>query len=467
MSDQFNNIDDLFSQRLGDMDFTPTGKPWEGISRNLAENELDRAFKKGLVGYEVAPSARVWASLSQRLPLSPYLHRALTWASAVAGVLILGLFATSVASEFSGEQQPASQQTISPIAGDATSLEVVSGGNYSKYNDMTLEALQSGWDAEMSSLFNARKGNTSARSKAAMEAERQERQLQLINTLVACGIQPNDASAAALQLSEAAEVLWRVHEEERQQENASMEAQKLNNIKPVAISIKNAKTGEVIMFPVLDINAERENHPVTPPTHKHNVKSLNPWSLVANAGPSMSFIQNGDFVQQNKLAYLNTYGYNAGLYANYALNQKMSVQVGAQYANLNQGFLVEKGEHTGDQLSANAQYVYIPVSFKHQFLALGKNEKYKLSYSAGAQYGRLIGSESPAGLPLVSNELGLLAGMEVSTKIAPNLNVSLGPRLSSGSDVSKLGQLFSDKNTLNILASFNIGFIYQVERKKP
>lgn len=484
MQQNLDNFDDLFKKAFEDHEVAPPTHLWDNIESELPPASDDLIFRRAFMNHEVEPSPKVWQNVSRRLPISLVLKRHLTMLSRVAAVLLVFMFGMMLFDQFSNPFTRGNndiQADVNDISKDAnlteqSGLDVPSTSNKPSTTDFTPQQTV---DAP-STQVRPRIPNV------LKEAQAERASFVPVNETNISSKDNKDANNGRTAVQQALE---NASETKKLETKTAVPIAALNSIRPLdardfvngtinssvlvsdEIAVSNALSGFIENIS-LERRAEKEIAANKDEFFRKEAMNYQGWYVSASTQWSNSWILSNDISEQMGTAadYALDYGKMFGLSGGYKLNNKLAVEFGVNYSTQGQRY---REILNGERITcADLTYVQVPIAVKYRKNEISSEKPASVSYVAGIQYGRAVQSPSfvstlngePVNAPavnqnlFVTNELGVVAGLDYDVYLNKNWSLSVGGRASVGTEVS---QMFANGSSYNALFGVRAGVNYR------
>jgi len=479
------NLDDLFKKAFEDHEVAPPTHLWDNIERELPPASDDQVFQRAFMNYEVEPPPEVWQNVSKRLPISLVLKRHLTMLSRVAAVLLVFMFGMMLFDQFS-----------EPLSRGNNNIKAEVNDNSKDENLIE----QSGLEVEVPSTsnkpstdftpqqtVNAPSTQVRPRTSSVFKETRVENasfvpinETNISSNKKKDAVNGRDAVQNALDNSSKARKL---------ETKDAVPIASIDNIRPLngvniqynpvfstdlandEIAVSNALSG-FMRESSLERRAEHVIESRRSEVFREEAMSYQGWYLSASTQWSNSWVLSSTISDQmgTGIDYALDYGKMFGLSLGHKFSKQLALEFGVNYSTQGQRY---REIFNGERItSADLTYVQVPIALKFRKNEISSERPASLSYVAGLQYGRSISSPNLVtrlngeliDAPnvnrdlFVTNEFGVLAGIDYDVFLNKNWSFSIGGRASIGTDVS---QMFANGSSYNTLFGVRAGVNYR------
>lgn len=474
MSKQHQEFDDLFKMAFDDHQVTPPTHLWDNIERELPPASDDLVFKQAFSNFEVEPSPVVWENVSRKLPFSLVIRRHLTMLSRVAAVVLLVMLATIFfdQSEFStindeetstptaevNTQKDDAQSTISTTAEVTDDFTPKPTANTTTVSEKSATKRQVTFVPETNLLssdgkrvFEGREALIKQTESAAKGEEAQQDKLESKSTQIFAQINTTDLLKGIDYL-----------------DNPMLNVTTPTNDR---VLVSNALSGFMERLS-LERRAQEELTARKDEIFRKEAMSYEGLYVSAITQWSNSRVINQVINDELGAAVAPAidYGKSFGISAGYKFSPKASIEFGINHSQQGQRYReIDNGER---MTSVDLTYLQVPLTFKYRRKALSNQKPVSISYVGGLQYSRAI--QSPVltatldGEPItapevtsdlfVTNEIGVIGGLDWDFYLNKNWSITAGVRGSVGTDMN---QLFADGSSYNALFGARAGVNYR------
>lgn len=473
MSKQNQEFDDLFKMAFDDHQVAPPTHLWNNIERELPPVSDDLVFKQAFSNFEVEPSPVVWENVSRKLPFSLVIRRHLTMLSRVAAVVLMVMLATLFFDQWNfstPNEEDSSTPTaeVNPQKDDSQNAPNVISEAIT--DDITPEPT-----ADMATV--SEKSVTKSPIRFVPES----------SILSSDGKRVFEGREALIKQTENAA---KGEEQEKLESKITQPFAQINTtdlIKGIdylnnpMLSVSNPTNDRVLVSNALsgfmqrlslERRAQEELTARKDEIFRKEAMSYEGLYVSAATQWSSSWIINQAINDELGAAVAPAidYGRSFGGSLGYKFSPKASIELGVNHSQQGQRYReIVQGERIS---SVDLTYLQVPLTFKYRRKELSNQTPLSVSYVGGLQYSRAIQSPQLAATlngekiaaPVVSpdlfitNEIGVIAGLDWDFYLNKNWSIVAGVRASVGTDMS---QLFADGSSYNALFGARTGVNYR------
>jgi len=176
---------------------------------------------------------------------------------------------------------------------------------------------------------------------------------------------------------------------------------------------------------------------------------------------------------QNPVDYVVDSGNSFGLGVGYQFTSNFGIEAEILASRLSQNYRELTNLNVFNGRSAQANYLYVPLSFKYQTRRLNSMNKRvptTLSVVLGTHYGKLQNTpklssnrdiESGTEDHFIQQELGVFTGLDYHFYVNPNMHLTLGARAAAGTDFEYLSAPFAAGTPYNVQVGARVGINYR------
>ncbi|MGB0864361.1 MAG: outer membrane beta-barrel protein [Saprospiraceae bacterium] len=476
MSKQNQEFDDLFKMAFDDHQVTPPTHLWDNIERELPPASDDLVFKQAFSNFEVEPSPVVWENVSRKLPFSLVIRRHLTMLSRVAAVVLMVMLATLFFDEWNIISTPDGADASIPTAEVNTQKDDVQNTTPDVVSELVTNEMIPEQTAEMTTIvpeksvtkrrviFIPETNILSSDGKSVFKGR------DALNKQTENAIKGEEKDKLK---SKATQPFAQINTTDLIKGLNYLDNSMLNGSNPTSdrVLVSNALSGFMERLS-LERRAQEELTARKDEIFRKEAMSYEGLYVSAATQWSNSWIINQAINDELGAAVAPAidYGKSFGVSAGYKFSPKASIELGVNHSQQGQRYReIANGERI---TSVDLTYLQIPLTFKYRRKELSNQTPVSISYIGGLQYSRAIQSPQLAATlngekiadPVVTsdlfvtNEIGVVGGLDWDFYLNKNWSITAGVRGSVGTDMS---QPFADGSSYNALFGAKAGINYR------
>lgn len=474
MSKQNQEFDDLFKMAFDDHKVAPPTHLWNNIERELPPASDDLVFKQAFSNFEVEPSPVVWENVSRKLPFSLVIRRHLTMLSRVAAVVLMVMLSTLFFDQWNfttPNEEDSSTPTaeVNPQKNDFQNTPSVISEAIT--NEITPESTVD--MTTIASETSVTKGPIQFVPESSILSSDGKRVFEGREALIK---QTENAAKGQQQDKLESKVA-----QPFAQINTTDLIKGIDYLNNPMLSVSNSTNDRVLVSNALsgfmqrlslERRAQEELTARKDEIFRKEAMSYEGLYVSATTQWSNSWIINQAINDELGAAVAPAidYGRSFGGSLGYKFSPKASIELGVNHSQQGQRYREISG---GERISSvDLTYLQVPLTFKYRRKELSNQTPLSISYVGGLQYSRAIQSPQLAATLngeaianpevtsdlFITNEIGVVGGLDWDFYLNKNWSIVAGVRASVGTDMD---QLFADGSSYNALFGARAGVNYR------